>query len=358
MEEPNESFRSRKHGDPRATIPGCRICLLPRDLSPSPLWGAKKDTECTLLESLTARLKTHFQSVEELLGAEPVERPEDGKLIVPCKCKGTMKYVHRGCLNVWRMHSTRRDSYYKCEQCFTAYQFQETGFSKVLASPIVTRLLTFGIFSLWVYGWFLFVLLTQRLTGVSGEDGYFVDYQDLMAMGQGRFVMSEPTASFLFEKPVDSGVFTEPSGSILDYFTNYGSPEPEPQVIFNSQFSFLPLFLQRLVEHYLLEIVYTMIIVALFDTLITSPSVILSVNIIYLLWRSIKAGGQFELAWLAACIGFSLARSVMTINSAVTAIIQRYIKLKCIMIVNLEDLPTHSDLHRNQRSLRVETQLY
>jgi hypothetical protein len=30
------------------------------------------------------------------------EEPELGRLISPCKCKGTIKYVHLECLNQWR----------------------------------------------------------------------------------------------------------------------------------------------------------------------------------------------------------------------------------------------------------------
>lgn len=363
MEEAKDTSRGRRTLESRAALPGCRICLLPRDLSPSPEWGVKKAAELSWIARARSRIQNFHQSIDELFGAEPVESPEDGKLIVPCQCKGTMKYVHRGCLNVWRMNSTRRDSYYKCEQCFSTYKFGETGWSRFLASPIITRVMGAGVFLTWFYGWFLFVILTQRITGGNTDGMFYVDYQDLTAMGHHRsFIIPEPTGTPPVEQPT-GGIYTQPTGSILDYFTDFGQPEPEPphtSSYFNDRFTMLPDYLRNILTSYLLEIVYTMVIVALFDTLITNPSVILSVNMIYLLWRCVKSGGQFELAWLAACIGFALARCVMTINSVVSAIIQRYIKLRCIQIVNLEEelctATVGNDGH--QRHLRVEKQLF
>lgn len=40
--------------------------------------------------------------------------------ISPCKCIGTQKYVHRGCLEVWRRTGT--DAYEKCFVCNTYYK--------------------------------------------------------------------------------------------------------------------------------------------------------------------------------------------------------------------------------------------
>lgn len=49
---------------------------------------------------------------------EPAERSE---VIAPCACKGTSKWVHRGCLNHWR--STREDiAFSKCTECLQSYE--------------------------------------------------------------------------------------------------------------------------------------------------------------------------------------------------------------------------------------------
>lgn len=46
------------------------------------------------------------------------------QLISPCGCRGTMRFVHKSCLNEWRTASPRSDSFYKCEQCFENYRFK------------------------------------------------------------------------------------------------------------------------------------------------------------------------------------------------------------------------------------------
>ena len=53
---------------------------------------------------------------------------EDGtrELISPCECKGTMKYVHRTCLNKWRINSPNSSSLYSCDQCKFEYILTDT----------------------------------------------------------------------------------------------------------------------------------------------------------------------------------------------------------------------------------------
>ena len=49
---------------------------------------------------------------------EPDTRPN---LIAPCKCAGSQKFVHRGCLNQWR--ATREDrAFSKCTECLAPYK--------------------------------------------------------------------------------------------------------------------------------------------------------------------------------------------------------------------------------------------
>ena len=44
---------------------------------------------------------------------------EEGELMTPCYCKGTMKYVHRDCLNQWRRVAPKPES---CENCKYKYK--------------------------------------------------------------------------------------------------------------------------------------------------------------------------------------------------------------------------------------------
>ncbi|CBY19379.1 unnamed protein product [Oikopleura dioica] len=60
-------------------------------------------------------------------------------LIVPCNCKGSMKFVHNSCLIKWIIHSDKK----QCEICKYAYQIKESrrpiylwGFSGVSRTDI------------------------------------------------------------------------------------------------------------------------------------------------------------------------------------------------------------------------------
>lgn len=53
------------------------------------------------------------------------EEEEQDPFVSPCDCRGTMKYVHRFCLNEWRMRSKNSRSIDKCEQCFGSYRISE-----------------------------------------------------------------------------------------------------------------------------------------------------------------------------------------------------------------------------------------
>jgi len=48
-----------------------------------------------------------------------------GEFIVPCKCSGSIKYVHRECLDKWRTISPIESSFYQCDICQEKYQFKE-----------------------------------------------------------------------------------------------------------------------------------------------------------------------------------------------------------------------------------------
>ncbi|KAG4300895.1 hypothetical protein PCK1_002972, partial [Pneumocystis canis] len=65
-------------------------------------------------------------------GAE--DQPTLGKLISPCRCQGTIKWVHVNCLLQWRIKSKSSKSYYRCEQCHYEYLFFRPHLSSILVS--------------------------------------------------------------------------------------------------------------------------------------------------------------------------------------------------------------------------------
>jgi hypothetical protein len=59
----------------------------------------------------------------------------DERLISPCKCKGSAKWIHENCLNQWRVASQNRRSFYQCDQCLYKYSFYRTDFANWLSAP-------------------------------------------------------------------------------------------------------------------------------------------------------------------------------------------------------------------------------
>lgn len=50
---------------------------------------------------------------------------EDGEhgMIMPCNCRGTQSWIHRGCLDRWR--STGELRFHRCEICLYNYEYEE-----------------------------------------------------------------------------------------------------------------------------------------------------------------------------------------------------------------------------------------
>ncbi|KAL7785820.1 hypothetical protein V8C37DRAFT_393429 [Trichoderma ceciliae] len=76
--------------------------------------------------------------------------PELGKLLSPCKCKGSQKYVHEGCLNSWRLSNpTVKRNYWQCPTCKFSYRLVRLHWASMLNSKWAQAGLT------------LFILLTS-----------------------------------------------------------------------------------------------------------------------------------------------------------------------------------------------------
>jgi len=76
---------------------------------------------------------------------------ESGKLISPCKCKGSMKYVHVNCLNDWRLASANKASYYQCDQCKYKYHFQRTKLANIISNRLSILLITLILTYLYMF---------------------------------------------------------------------------------------------------------------------------------------------------------------------------------------------------------------
>ncbi|CAG8434109.1 4729_t:CDS:2 [Ambispora gerdemannii] len=65
-----------------------------------------------------------------------------GRLFSTCKCNGPMKYVHVGCLELWRNTGIRQEASYRCEICEYEYKFYRTRIAKILSSWILAHFLS------------------------------------------------------------------------------------------------------------------------------------------------------------------------------------------------------------------------
>ncbi|TGZ81278.1 hypothetical protein EX30DRAFT_371629 [Ascodesmis nigricans] len=66
--------------------------------------------------------------------------PTLGRLISPCTCTGSSRYVHSGCLQRWR--STSHTAYYQCPTCHYRYRLRRLTLSTFLKSTLTQLVLT------------------------------------------------------------------------------------------------------------------------------------------------------------------------------------------------------------------------
>lgn len=80
------------------------------------------------------------------------EDPELGRLLSPCKCKGTQKYVHEGCLNAWRASSPAQErNFWHCPTCGYTYKLARLQWASLLGSRITQALLTLVVFAIGIF---------------------------------------------------------------------------------------------------------------------------------------------------------------------------------------------------------------
>ena len=109
----------------------CRICF---------------ETVQPTFEPLSEHLPASLQGKQR-----PVYLSEDhelGRLICPCKCKGSSKYVHEGCLQQWRHSSPdyAKRNYWECPTCHYRYRLERMRWGRWISSGVTQVSLTVLIF--------------------------------------------------------------------------------------------------------------------------------------------------------------------------------------------------------------------
>ena len=119
--------RRRPHYPPRQ----CRICL---DIVP-PTFHPQDQTS----------LPTALQPPPRVTYESPPQ--EGGRLLRPCKCKGSQKYVHEECLSAWRLQDPlQKRNYWQCPTCSYKYRLQRLTWGSWISSTSAQVGLTVGIF--------------------------------------------------------------------------------------------------------------------------------------------------------------------------------------------------------------------
>ena len=125
-QQPQDTPRPEPNRRPRYGPRSCRICLDTEH--PKFPTGAT-----TTLGISSASSKPVYES----------DDPELGRLLSPCKCKGSQKYVHEGCLNAWRLaNPTAARNYWQCPTCKFAYRMSRLHWASVLSGKATRVALT------------------------------------------------------------------------------------------------------------------------------------------------------------------------------------------------------------------------
>ncbi|KAF2447266.1 hypothetical protein P171DRAFT_453525 [Karstenula rhodostoma CBS 690.94] len=123
QDAPGANSSRQRHWRPRQ----CRICL---------------DTVQPTFDVPSENLPGFLQSTGNVKYED-----ENGRLIRPCMCKGSAKYVHEGCLQAWRHAdpSYGRRNYWQCPTCKFKYRLARLGAGKFVGSIAAQTALTITV---------------------------------------------------------------------------------------------------------------------------------------------------------------------------------------------------------------------
>ena len=127
----NTRKKRRTHYPPHT----CRICLE----VVLPTFHADDETYSALPESMRPAPRVTYES----------PAGDGGRLIRPCKCKGSQKHVHEECLSAWRRQDPlQKRNYWQCPTCRYSYRLQRLTWGAWISSTASQIALTLLIFVL------------------------------------------------------------------------------------------------------------------------------------------------------------------------------------------------------------------
>ncbi|KAM0720100.1 hypothetical protein Q7P37_004236 [Cladosporium fusiforme] len=146
--DPPPQPRRRRHYPSRT----CRICL--------------EIVEPSFHQDHSSNLPAAFQPEPRVT----YESEDGGRLLRPCKCKGSQKYVHEECLGAWRMADPlQKRNYYECPTCRYRYHLQRLTWSSWISSTAAQVGLTLTIFflAMFILGFFADPIINMYLDPVT-----------------------------------------------------------------------------------------------------------------------------------------------------------------------------------------------
>ncbi|KAL8953896.1 MAG: hypothetical protein Q9222_000270 [Ikaeria aurantiellina] len=113
-------------------------------------WPSRQCRIC--LETVLPTFHQPSENIPNILQGSPSvtyesSDPELGRLLRPCKCKGSSKYVHEGCLRAWRHAdpSYGRRNFWQCPTCGFQYRLERMRWGRWIGSTVTQVALTLFI---------------------------------------------------------------------------------------------------------------------------------------------------------------------------------------------------------------------
>lgn len=113
-------------------VPGYGVTLPPASIAPAPAATATGGPSSSSEEDDEVCCRICFDG----------ETSRTNRMVSPCRCAGSMLYVHTRCLSEWRLRAVGTQSFHRCDQCRAPYALVATPLAPLLRSPSLLHGLT------------------------------------------------------------------------------------------------------------------------------------------------------------------------------------------------------------------------
>ena len=128
----------------------------PQTPKPAKSWPSRTCRIC--LETVLPTFRPSSTNLPDVLQPAPSvvyesDDPTAGRLIRPCKCKGSSRYVHEGCLQAWRHADPEygKRNYWQCPTCGFRYRLERMRWGRAISSTATQFTLTISILFLTMF---------------------------------------------------------------------------------------------------------------------------------------------------------------------------------------------------------------